>query len=180
MVFFKLINASATFQSYIHKILYEYLNIFVIIFLNNILIYFKNKNKHKQHVCTVLKAFLKTELYVKFSKYQFFVKRIFFVKFIIINERIKIKKDYIVTIFNWSKLKSIFEIQSFINFVNFYKRFIKNFFHIAVKLMNMLKSSKNVLKKANFTDTKISDLRDCKLFLQINSDLYNSIFSETF
>ena len=97
---FKLINASATFQSYIYKILHKYLDIFMIIFLNDILIYFKNKNKHKQHVCIVLKALLKTKLYVKLSKCQFSVKRIFFVKFIIINEKVKIKEDHIVTILN--------------------------------------------------------------------------------
>ena len=107
---FELINASVTFQSYIHEILCKYLDIFMIIFLNNILIYFKNENKHEQHVCTVLEAFLKTELYMKLSKCQFFMKRVFFVKFIIINEKVKIKEDHIVTIFNWLKLKSIFEI----------------------------------------------------------------------
>ena len=147
MMFFELINASATFQSYIHKILCKYLDIFVIIFLNDILIYFKNENKHEQHVCTVLEAFLKTEFYMKLSKCQFSVKRVFFVRFIIINEKVKIKKDYIITIFNWSELKNIFEIQSFIDFANFYKRFIKNFFCIAAELTSMLKSSKNVSKK---------------------------------
>ena len=147
MMFFELINALTTFQSYIYKILHKYLNIFVIIFLNNILIYSKNKNKHKQHVCTVLKAFLKIEFYAKLSKCQFFMKRIFFVKFIIINEKVKIKEDHIITILNWSKLKSIFEIQSFIDFTNFYRRFIKSFFCIAVRLTSMLKSSKDVSKK---------------------------------
>ena len=100
MMFFELINTSATFQSYIHEILHKYLDIFMIIFLNNILIYFKNENKHKQHVYIVLKALLKTELYVKLSKCQFFMKRVFFVKFIIINEKVKIKEDYIVTVLN--------------------------------------------------------------------------------
>ena len=147
MMFFKLINASATFQLYIYKILCKYLNIFVIIFLNDILIYFKNKNKHKQHVHIVLEALLKTELYVKLSKCQFFMKRIFFVRFIIINKKVKIKKDHIVTVLNWSELKSIFEIQSFIDFTNFYRRFINSFFCIAMRLMNMLKNSENVLKK---------------------------------
>ena len=147
MMFFELINALTTFQSYIHKILHKYLDIFMIIFLNNILIYFKNENKHKQHVHTVLEALLKTELYIKLSKCQFSVKRVFFVRFIIMNKKVKIKKDHIVTVLNWSKLKNIFEIQSFINFANFYKRFIKNFFCIAVKLMNMLKNSEDVSKK---------------------------------
>ena len=110
MMFFELINALTIFQLYIHKILHKYLDIFMIIFLNNILIYFKNKNKHEQHVCIVLKVFLKTEFYMKLSKCQFFMKKVFFVKFIITNERIKIKKDYIVTILNWLKLKNIFKI----------------------------------------------------------------------
>ena len=161
MMFFKLINASATFQSYIYKILCKYLDIFVIIFLNNILIYSKNENKHKQYVCTVLKAFLKTKFYVKLSKYQFFMKRIFFVKFIIMNEKVKMKKNHIITVLNWLKLKNIFEIQSFIDFTNFYRRFIKKKFCIAAELTSMLKNSKDVLKK--------------KLILQISEFLISEI-----
>ena len=177
MMFFKLINVLTTFQSYIHKILHKYLDIFVIIFLNDILIYFKNKNKHKQHVCTVLEAFLKTELYIKLSKCQFFVKRVFFVKFIIINEKVKIKKDHIITVLNWSKSKNIFEIQSFIDFTNFYRRFIKNFFCIAMKLMNMLKSSEDVLKKklisqiSEFLISKIANFF-CKLIWVFTTALF--------
>lgn len=85
IILFKLINASATFQSYIHKVLHKHLNIFIIVFLNDILIYFKNKVSYNQHVCTVLQTLLKAELYVKLVKCQFSVRKILFMRFIIIN-----------------------------------------------------------------------------------------------
>ncbi len=69
IMLFKLINVSAIFQSYIHKMLCEHLNIFVIVFLNDILIYLKNKVNHQQHIYTVLKILLEAELYVKLIKY---------------------------------------------------------------------------------------------------------------
>lgn len=92
-MFFKLINVLTTFQLYIHKVLCKHLNMFIIVFLNNILIYFKNKINHQQHVHTVLKALLKTELYVKLIRCQFSVRKVLFVRFIIMNQDIKMKKE---------------------------------------------------------------------------------------
>lgn len=147
MMFFKQINASATFQLYIHKVLHKHLNMFMIVFLNDILIYFKNEINHQQHVHTVLQVLLWTELYTKLAKCHFSVKKIFFVKFVITDQDIDMKEKHIVTVVDWSKLESIFEIQSFIDFVNFYRRFIDEFFCIVVRLMSMLKNSEDVFKK---------------------------------
>ena len=69
---FKLINTSATFQTYINNILREYLNIFVIIYLDNILVYLINKENHKEHVRKVLKILQKINLQIKSEKSQFY------------------------------------------------------------------------------------------------------------
>lgn len=107
---FELINVSATFQLYIHKVLCKHLNMFVIVFLNDILVYFKNEASHQQHVCTVLKALLETELYMKLAKCQFSVRKVLFVGFVITDKDIEMKKECIVTVVNWSESESIFEI----------------------------------------------------------------------
>lgn len=60
---FGLTNAPATFQSYIHEVLHEHLDMFVIVFLDDILIYSKDEANHQQHVRTVLKALLEAGLY---------------------------------------------------------------------------------------------------------------------
>ena len=71
---FELINASVSFQSYIYEVLCEYLDIFTIVFLNNILIYSMKESQHEEHVQTVLQALLTAELFVKLSKCLFNVK----------------------------------------------------------------------------------------------------------
>ena len=68
---FKLINTSATFQELINHVLYNHLNEFIIIYLNNILIYFKNEKNHEKHVKKILKKFQKKKFYLKLKKYEF-------------------------------------------------------------------------------------------------------------
>ena len=69
---FELINASVTFQVIINNLLRSYFDKFVIIYLNNILIYFKNDEKHTQHIKLMIKVFRKHEFYAKSSKCNFY------------------------------------------------------------------------------------------------------------
>ena len=90
---FSLINAPASFQSYIHEVLCKYLNIFVIVFLNDILIYSTEKSQHKQYVRTVLKALLVAELFIKLLKCLFSVKCVPFLRYVITDIRVEMKTD---------------------------------------------------------------------------------------
>ena len=65
---FELINASVTFQTYINNVLREYLNVFVIIYLNNILVYLKNEKDHKKHIRQILNALKKADLRIVSEK----------------------------------------------------------------------------------------------------------------
>ena len=87
ILFFELINAFTTFQTYINKILSELIDIRVF-YLNNILIYFKNKNSHVKHVKQILNHFQKYDLYVKLNKCEFFKNIIEYFDFIIKNDNI--------------------------------------------------------------------------------------------
>ena len=68
---FELTNISAIFQKLINHMLYDHLDKFVIAYLNNILIYFKNKKNHKKHVKKILKKLQEKNLYLKSEKYEF-------------------------------------------------------------------------------------------------------------
>ena len=69
---FKLINASATFQTYINNVLREHLNMFVMIYLDDILVYLKNEKDHKKHVRQILNALKKANLRIVSEKSQFY------------------------------------------------------------------------------------------------------------
>ncbi len=80
---FEYINAFVTFQNYINFALKQFLNVFVIIYLNNILIYSQNKKEHTNHVRFVLKRFKKYKFFAKLSKCDFDLKEIDYLKFIV-------------------------------------------------------------------------------------------------
>ena len=86
---FDLINASATFQIFVNNVLRRYLNQFVIIYLNDILIYSKNKKKHMQHVRKILQALKKTDLRIKSEKNKFHVQNVQFLGFIITFQKLR-------------------------------------------------------------------------------------------
>ena len=83
---FRLINTSATFQTFINNVLQEYLNQFVVVYLDNILIYFKTKKQHVQHVCKILQALQNAGLQVKPEKSLFHFKEVHFLGFIVTPE----------------------------------------------------------------------------------------------
>jgi hypothetical protein len=80
---FELANASATFQSYINFILRKFLNVFVVIYLNDILIYSQNEEEHTNHVQLVLKRLRKYKLFAKLSKCDFDLEEVDYLKFIV-------------------------------------------------------------------------------------------------
>ena len=87
-MFFELVNAFATFQAYINEILFELIDIICVVYLNNILIYFKNRDSYVKHVKQVLNHFKKHDLYVKLSKCEFFKNFVEYFDFIIKNDDI--------------------------------------------------------------------------------------------
>ena len=107
---FRLINTFVSFQSYIYKVLCEYLNIFVIVFLNNILIYSMKESKHEQHVQTILQTLLTAKLFVKLFKCLFNVKWVLYLEFIITDIEIEIGENCIFIIVNWLKSESVHEV----------------------------------------------------------------------
>ena len=144
---FGLTNTPASFQSYIHGVLRKYLDIFVIVFLDDILIYSREESQHEQHVRTVLEALLTAGLFMKLSKCLFSVKRMPFLGYVITNTRVEMEMDRISSIVNWPEPESVCEVQTFLGFVNFYQRFIEGFSCIAAPLTEATKGSNTKLKK---------------------------------
>ena len=87
--------------------LWEYINEFVIVYLDNILIYFRNKKKHVQYITKVLKALQKTNLRVKSEKSQFHIKRVQFLEFIIITESLQMNSEKIKSVIMLNKYSSM-------------------------------------------------------------------------
>jgi hypothetical protein len=148
---FGLTNAPATFQAYINNALRGLVDDFCIVYLDDILIFSKSE-EHEEHLRRVCQRLRDAELYAKPSKCQFFKKEMEFLGFIINSEGVKMDPSRIQTIKEWESHppRNFRDVQVFLGFCNFYRRFIKNYSEIARPLNILMKGSVKGKKTDDF------------------------------
>ena len=104
---FNLTNASVTFQSYINTVLWGLLNVFYVIYLDDILIFLKNKEEYVIYIKEVLERLHQFQLYAKLSKCNFIINKVDFLDFVVSANSIKMKSSCITVIMNWLKFTFI-------------------------------------------------------------------------
>ncbi len=124
---FKLINDSVLFQQYMNNILWDFLNDFCQVYLDDILIYSKTQWKHWQHVKMILNRLREADLQMNIQKCKFNVEEIIFLEVIVSEQDLCMNSIKVKVIVNWTTSINLKKVQSFVRFVNFYRRFIKNF-----------------------------------------------------
>jgi len=127
MLFFELTNESISFQQYMNDVLWDFLNDFCQVYLDDILIYSKTKKKHRNHVKLVLSRLREAELQINIQKCEFNVEETVFLEVIVSKLNLRMNFSKVTVIVSWITSINLKEIQSFVKFVNFYRRFIKNF-----------------------------------------------------
>ncbi len=120
MLSFELTNKSIFFQQYINDILWNFLNDFCQVYLDDILIYSKTRKKHRDHVKLVLKQLRETKLQMNIRKCKFNVEKTVFLEVIVSEQDLRINLSKMIIIVNWITSINLKEIQSFMRFVNFY------------------------------------------------------------
>ena len=110
---------------------------FVIVYLDNILIYSDNEAEHEIYIKRVLQKLIDTGLQVDITKYAFYVTEIPYLGLIIITQGVKMDPSKVDTIVNWPSLINIKDVQSFLGFANFYRRFIYRYSRLAAPLTNL-------------------------------------------
>ena len=152
---FGLTNAPATFQGYINKILAEKLDVFVIVYLDDILIYTEDESEgHVQAVQWVLNQLRKFLLYANLKKCWFHQEEVWFLGYIVSLQGICMEDEKIRAVEQWLEPKSVRDIQVFLGFANFYWRFIQSFSCIATPLTSMLKTTGSTGSAANPKEIK--------------------------
>ncbi len=130
MLSFELTNESIFFQQYMNDVLWNFLNDFCQVYLDDILIYSKTRKKHRDHVKLVLKWLCKAELQMNIQKCKFDVEETVFLEVIVLKQDLRMNSSKMIIIVNWTTLINLKEIQSFVRFVNFYRCFIRDFFKL--------------------------------------------------
>jgi hypothetical protein len=134
---FGLTNAPATCQQLVNDTLREYLDDFVLAYLDDILIYSKNLEDHEEQVKKVLKALEERDLRVKLDKCTFWATEVEYLGFIVSTEGIKMNPGKVKAILEWPEPTTVKETQSFLGFANFYRRFVKDYSRVATPLTNL-------------------------------------------
>lgn len=136
---FGLCNAPATFQALMNDLLRPFLDRFVIVYLDDILIYSKTLTEHQHHLKEVLNVLRDNKLYASPSKCEFFKPAIGFLGHQLSAQGVTMDTDKVVSITQWPACKNVPDIQSFLGTANFYRRFIKGFSSIVEPLTRLLK-----------------------------------------
>jgi len=131
---FGLTNASTAFQQFMNNIFSDLLDICVMIYLDDILIYSNNMSEHHRHVKEVLKHLHKASLYAKAEKYEFHSKSVEYLGYILSPSGLTMSDDKVKIIQDWLEPKKVKNIQSFLGFANFYYWFIFNYLDIVIPL----------------------------------------------
>ena len=124
VVSFGLTNAPATFMCLMNGIFRKYLDKFIIVFLDDILIYSKSEEEHEEHLRITLQVLRENQLYAKLSKCSFYQRQIQYLGHIISEEGISIDPSKIEAIKEWPTLKNVTEVRSFMGLASYYRRFI--------------------------------------------------------
>jgi hypothetical protein len=139
---FGLTNASAYFMNLMNKVFMEYLDQFVVVFIDDILVYSQNGETHEDHVRLVLQKLRDNQLYVKFLKCDFWLKEVAFLGHIITDGGIKVDPNKISEILNWKQPTYVSKIRSFLGLAGYYRRFIEGFSKIVKPLTSLLEKGK--------------------------------------
>ncbi|GKC61183.1 putative reverse transcriptase domain-containing protein [Tanacetum coccineum] len=139
---FGMTNAPAIFMDLMNRVCKPYLDKFVIVFIDDILIYSKSEEEHEVHLKTILDLLKTEKLYAKFSKCEFWLKEVQFLGHVVNRDGIHVDPSKVESVKNWKTPKSPTEIRSFLGLAGYYRRFIENFSKIAKPLTLLTQKNK--------------------------------------
>ncbi|GJW50994.1 putative reverse transcriptase domain-containing protein [Tanacetum coccineum] len=142
---FGLTNAPAVFMDLMNRVCKPYLDKFVIVFIDDILIYSRNKEEHANHLRIILELLKKEKLYAKFSKCDFWIRIMQFLGHLIDSQGLHVDPAKIEAVKNWTSPTTPTEIRQFLGLAGYYRRFIKDFSKIAKSLTELTQKNKKYI-----------------------------------
>ncbi|CAJ2651824.1 unnamed protein product [Trifolium pratense] len=134
---FGVTNAPGVFMEYMNRIIYSFLDRFVVVFIDDILIYSKSEEEHEEHLRIVLQVLKEKKLYAKLSKCEFWMKEVSFLGHIISSGGIAVDPAKVDAVSQWGTPESVSEIRSFLGLAGYYRRFIEGFSKLALPLTKL-------------------------------------------
>ncbi|XP_042404634.1 uncharacterized mitochondrial protein AtMg00860-like [Zingiber officinale] len=139
---FGVTNAPALFMELMNRVFSEYLDKFVIVFIDDIVIYSKTQEEHAEHLSITLQILRERQLYAKFSKCEFWLDQVSFLGHVISKDGIIVDPSKIEAVSNWNRPKNASEIRSFLGLAGYYRKFVEGFSRIAAPMTALTKKNK--------------------------------------
>ena len=134
---FGLTNAPAIFMDLMNRIFMPYLDQFVIVFFDDILVYSASKEEHKDHLRKVLQVLRKNQLYAKLSKYEFWSDHISFLGHIISGAGVAVDPKKVEAVESWPVPKTVADVRSFLGLAGYYRRFVSDFARLSAPMTRL-------------------------------------------
>ncbi|GJT11454.1 putative nucleotidyltransferase, ribonuclease H [Tanacetum coccineum] len=155
---FGLTNAPAVFMDLMNRVFHEYLDKFVIVFIDDILVYSKSEEEHEQHLRIVLKILRQKKLYAKFSKCEFWLQQVAFLGHIVSADGIIMDPSKVEAITKWPRPTTVTEVRSFLGLAGYYRRFVEGFSRLALPLTQLMRKG----EKFVWTDERQESFEELK------------------
>ena len=134
---FGLTNAPTTFMDLMHRVFQPYLDQFVMVFVDDNLIYSQSEEEHEDHLRIVLQALRDRKLYAKFSKCNFWLTEVRFLRHVVSASSVLVDPKKVEDVMSWERPKSIFEIRSFLGLAWYYRSFIEDFSRLVAPMTGL-------------------------------------------
>ena len=145
---FDLTNALANFMDLMNRVFKPYLDQFVVVFIDDILVYSKNKEEHEKHSRVVLQTLKEHQLFAKLKKCEFWLDQIYFLGHVVSKDGISVDPSKVEAMLSWKRPTTVFEVISFLGMAGYYRLFIEGFSKISLPLTRLTqKNSKFVWNK---------------------------------
>ncbi|KAA0033012.1 pol protein [Cucumis melo var. makuwa] len=134
---FGLTNAPAVFMDLMNRVFREFLDTFVIVFIDDILIYSETEAEHEEHLPMVLQTLRDNKLYAKFLKCEFWLKQVSFLGHVVSKDGVSVDPTKIEAVTSWPRPSTVSEVRNFLGLAGYYRRFVENFSRIATPLTQL-------------------------------------------
>ena len=137
---FGLTNAPAHFMYLMNSVFMPELDKFVVVFIDDILVYSKNKTEHAGHLRIVLTRLREHQLYAKFSKCDFWLKEVQFLGHVLSAEGVAVDPGKVKDVLDWKPPTTVHQVRSFLGLAGYYRRFIPDFSKVSSSITELLKN----------------------------------------
>ena len=142
---FGLTNALAAFMDLMHRVFKPYLDQFVVVFVDDILIYSQSEREHEDYLRIVLQLLRYHQLYAKFSKCEFWLTEVRFLRHVVSTSGVSVDPEKVEAVMSWERPKSVFEIHSFFGLAGYYRRFIEDFSRLVTPMTRLTQKESSLI-----------------------------------